>query len=407
MELRIKRLQANAELQRIIAALSGYLSGRQYRRIPELFAEEEEIWASMPWGTYRGQEGLERLFDGLYRALYGDEAGRPGLLTVHGANTPVITVGADCRTAWGSWISPGVFTLQEDGAPNGLRSYWAWQKIFGVFVREETGWKIRRLQVTPLFTTAFEKNWAETQSLPWNGIPAEFAPDGPPEEVPPAPDPAGIPLAPRQIAPWDRSDEARVTRLELAAEAQRLMGVYAEYLSSGRFDEIPGLFALETPTVRAELLSGVYAGPEEIRNAYAALLPAGGTILEGVQSLETPVIRAAGDCQTVKGVWVSPGYRTIRLGDGTPAGVFAWRKYAADFVVTRDGLRIWHLHEYGLFDSVWGSGEIRTAGVLEGTLTLPAGTPPTTPFSLSEDSVYPYEPAVPRQYGVYDPDYGY
>ena len=261
--------------------------------------------------------------------------------------------------------------------------------------------------MTPLFTTAFEKNWAEAQSLPWNGIPAEFAPDGPPEEVPPAPNPAGIPLAPRQITPWDRSDEARVTRLELAAEAQRLMGVYAEYLWSGRFDEIPGLFALETPTVRAELLSGVYAGPEEIRNAYAALLPAGGTILEGVQSLETPVIRAAGDCQTVKGVWVSPGYRTIRLGDGTTAGVFAWRKYAADFIVTRDGLRIWHLHEYGLFDSVWGSGEIRTAGVLDGTLTLPAGTPPTTPFSLSEDSVYPYEPAVPRQYGVYDPDYGY
>ena len=416
LEDRVHRLKANAELQRIAAAYSGYLSGAQYENILGLFSARADVWASMPWGTYRGQDGLKRLYPGLYSALYRNDGGmKPGVLTVHGVNTPVITVAEDGKTAQALWTSPGVFTVEREGAPNGLQSYWSWQKAWGDFVREGEAWKLLHLRIAPLFTTEFEKSWTEEQTDVFASIPPALQADAPAMGELPPPEPHDEATVGGWAGnPWEDTEYARITRLELIAGAQRLMGLYSNFMAAKQYGRIPALFALETPTVRAEMLWGVYEREESIRKLYTDLFPhltenVPGRIASQVQSLEVPIITAAKDCQTAKGVWVSPGFMNIRNPDGTETGCWSWQKYAADFIRTEQGLKIWHLHVYGLFESEYGSEDIHPAGTF-GMDIPPALTPdraPTTPFRLSADSVYPYEPAVPKPYSVYDPDYGY
>lgn len=210
------------------------------------------------------------------------------------------------------------------------------------------------------------------------------------------------------------STEERVRRVELYLEAQRIMGLYASYLSSGDFDKIPELFALDTPTVRAEMLWGVYRDKEGIRRLYEGYFPwlaeqeAPGS--EHLQALEVPIIKVAKDCKTVKGVWVCPGYISAKEDDKF-YGYWSWQKCAADFIVTEQGLKIWHFHVYGLFESLYGTTEVKPSGTVRFSGEIPEKFAPdgvpTTAFPLSRESVYPYEPAVPERYTVFDQDFAY
>ncbi len=407
---RIRRLKANAEIQWLMGAWSGYLSGGQYDRLLTLFSEDADVWVSMPWGTYRGTEGIRRLYHGLYGALYrnGDE-GKPGVLTVAGVNTPRVDVAGAQASA--SWISPGVFTTEDAAGPRGLQSYWSWKQLRADLVLGGEGWKLLHLQIRPLMTTQFEKSWTVPQALPWETIPAGFAPDEP--EMPPLPELVyrSCPLQNYTGTAWEQSPDARVLRLELTAEAQRLMGEFTARINTGRLAQIPELFAANTPTVRVETIQGVYDGYSSIKRLYDSLpgMPAGHTGFppDRIQSLETPIIRAAGDCQTARGVWVSPGFLNVTDSSGSKKGCWSWRKYAADFIMENDTLKIWHLHEYGLFESQYGSEAICASGTFSQQHAADPDRAPTTPFHLSEDSVYPYTPAVPGQYRVFDPDLSY
>lgn len=407
---RVSRLKANAEIQWIMGAWSGYLSGGQYDRILALFSKEADVWVSVPWGTYRGLEGIRRLYHGLYGAFYRNEVkGKPGTLTVAAVNTPLVDV--DGAQASASWISPGVFTLEDEAGPNGLQSYWSWKRLRADFVLEDDGWKLVHLQIRPLITTRFEKSWTIPQKLPWEDIPAEFVPDEP--ETPPLSEPVyqSYPLQEYMGTAWEMSAEARVLRLELIAEAQRLMGEFNTRVNMDQLAQIPELFALNAPTVRVETIHGVYNGCNSIRRLYnsSPALPSDHISIQPdqIQSLETPIITAAGDCQTVRGVWVSPGFLNVTGDNGSKTGCWSWRKYAADFIVDNGKLKIWHLHEYGLFESQYGSEAICSSGTFSRHHAIAPDHTPTTSFQLSEDSVYPYSPAVPRQYHVFDPDYSY
>ena len=213
------------------------------------------------------------------------------------------------------------------------------------------------------------------------------------------------------------SMEYRVRRLELAADAQRLMGLYAHELSLGEYDKIPELFALDTETVSAEMLWGRYEGRAGIEKLYRRGFPllrdAGGTaVTETLQALEVPIISPAKDCLTVKAVWVCPGYYTLRKPDGTETGFWSWQKYACDFIVCDGVLKIWHLHTYGLFETEYLSDDLIESGIWQkAPEKLPPellpDTPPTTQFHLSPESVYPHTPEIPKPYTVFDMDRRY
>lgn len=211
------------------------------------------------------------------------------------------------------------------------------------------------------------------------------------------------------------SIEERVRRVELYLEAQRIIGLYADYMSEGRFAEIPGLFALDTPTLRAEMLWGVYQGTEGIHRLYGGLFPAlrkqetQGT--EQLQAMEVPIIKVAKDQKTVKAVWVCPGYITAPDAAGVLQSYWSWQKCACDFIATDQGLKIWHLHIYGLFECLYGTSQVLPSGTIRFSGAIPEefspDAPSTTTFPLSRDSIYPYAPAVPPAYTVFDQDYAY
>ncbi len=209
--------------------------------------------------------------------------------------------------------------------------------------------------------------------------------------------------------------EERVRRVELYLEAQRIIGLYANYMDAGQFEKIPDLFAMDIPTLRCEMLWGVYQGSEGINRLYNGYFPylraKGSAGDKNLQAMEVPIIKVAKDCKTVKGVWVCPGYITTTDENGETRGYWSWQKCACDFIVTEQGLKMWHFHVYGLFESLYGTTDVLPSGTVLFNRDIPReyapDAPPTTAFDLSKDSVYPYAPAVPDAYTVFDQDYSY
>lgn len=60
----------------------------------------------------------------------------------------------------------------------------------------------------------------------------------------------------------------------------------------------------------------------------------------------TPIIEIAGDGQTAKGYWYSPGVGLVPHANGksvTVGSIFFWEKYAGDFIKENGEWKIWHL----------------------------------------------------------------
>lgn len=213
------------------------------------------------------------------------------------------------------------------------------------------------------------------------------------------------------------SIEERVRCLELAAEAQRLIGLYSNYLSMGEFEKIPELFAIDAEDLYAEMLWGRYEGRDSISRLYTQVYPslrsAGERkVTEALQAMEVPIISPAADCLTVKAVWICPGYYTVQDESGAMTGHWSWQRCGCDFIVTDSGLKIWHLHIYGLFETAYLSDDLSESGAYGADAALlPAelapDAPPTTSFHLSPDSIYPYAPEIPKPYTVFDMDRAY
>jgi hypothetical protein len=212
------------------------------------------------------------------------------------------------------------------------------------------------------------------------------------------------------------SMEERVSRLEMVAEAKRLMGLYSYYMTQKQFQKIPALFAQQTQQTYAEMLWGVYEGKAGLDRLYCGLFPAledSGEyqVIASLQALEVPIITAARDGKTAKGVWVSPGYATVSEENGRQTGYWSWQKYGCDFLRVGQELKIWHLHVYGLFENAYGTTEVLPSGTVAYGRNIPPefspDRPPTTRFDLSDVSIYPYAPAVPKPYTVFDQDYAY
>lgn len=192
LEARVFKLKSNADLQRMIAAYSNYLSGARFSEILQLFAnEQDDVRVATPWGIYEGYDSIGRLYYGLYRhILCGDCANGvlPGVLDVHGVNTPVISIAGDGLTAKAMFCSPGLFTVRKEGTPNNLQSYWCWQKIGCDFIYENDNWKIWHLHFFPLFTAEFERSWVDAQENIYSAeIINRYAPDRPSTDAVPIP----------------------------------------------------------------------------------------------------------------------------------------------------------------------------------------------------------------------------
>lgn len=206
LEKRLKKLQAQEACRNLVGR---YLFAHPaFDNIPfvESWAKREDDALEMPWGTYKGYEGVRNCYlrdhgDRTYQETY-DTLG--GALFLHEADTEVLEVADDCRTARGVWISMGheTFVMNEKsrntGDPEGTwEAEWAWSKYAFDFIEEDGEWKIWHMRLYPLFKAPFGKSWVEEkQPEPedWNFEDIDSRPEVPwwtygPDKIYPADEP--------------------------------------------------------------------------------------------------------------------------------------------------------------------------------------------------------------------------
>jgi hypothetical protein len=205
----------------------------------------------------------------------------------------------------------------------------------------------------------------------------------------------------------------RIARLEAVHEIQNLMGRYSFWHTANMHRECLSLFAMKTADVRAEMMWGVYEGPESLERLYPGFHVWVDGDAKGVMhmhTLTTPVIEVAEDLQTAKGVWVSPGHETMSFstasGERTPEAHWGWCKYGCDFIREDGQWKIWHLHVFGIFLSPYGRSWVeQPEDMVEPPPMLDEhkpDRPPTTHWQYRPDRVYVNEPAPPSPYASFD-----
>ena len=147
-----------------------------------------------------------------------------------------------------------------------------------------------------------------------------------------------------------------VARLKAVQDIQNLMGTYTvNHMPKTMHDHVE-LFAMERDDVSVEIGDrGVLVGPDALRRLFGQQFK---MELEGnllIHYLATPMIEVAGDGETAKGVWRSPGIEAVR-----PA---RWRQARAAVVVRQLRLRL-HPHRRAVED-------LAPALVQDGQVQLP------------------------------------
>lgn len=110
--------------------------------------------------------------------------------------------------------------------------------------------------------------------------------------------------------------------------------------------------------------SGYWVGPKSIKEYYGIPTDRKSTIGQFAwHTITSSVVEVAGDRQTAKGVWYTPG---IIGGFRDGKGNFAWmfEKYGVDFIMEDGEWKIWHMHVYT--DTAWPlAGTIEADGNID------------------------------------------
>ena len=175
MELRILRLEARGEIANLMGKYVFHRMNEELEQVTALFASRDDLWIEMPSGIYTGSDAARRCFE-VDHAV--DESAGPSLVS-HDINTPVIEVAADCATARGVWISPGIATANM---PAGKKGLWAWVKYDCDFIREAGGWRIWHMRKYEIFTVPTDKSWVDENPMALPPKP-ENGKNGPPPKA--------------------------------------------------------------------------------------------------------------------------------------------------------------------------------------------------------------------------------
>lgn len=144
-----------------------------------------------------------------------------------------------------------------------------------------------------------------------------------------------------------------ISDVQKAAEAlqiSNIMGRYSAYVIANRWTDIGDMFALDDPDVHQNV-PAVMSGPA-LRTYFTARQAE--KLRDGVlhqHSFLSPIIEVAGDDQTARGVWDSPG---IDTGAGESMANWAWVRYAVDFKKIKGEWKIWHLSVLPVWRAAYG-----------------------------------------------------
>lgn len=190
LELGFSRIAAAQACRNLMGRYSYYHTAMRHRDYVKLWAERDDCLLVMPWGYYKGIEGVRKC----YLQDHGDRndpeiMNSPifkGAMMMHCYDTEVLEVAADCKTAKACWISPGhesCFIPDLSGYPDWKKGdlmpsdvklvpscEWAWSKYQVDFINENGEWKFWKLRLWPIYKTDFYVSWTEHPDMD----PADF-----------------------------------------------------------------------------------------------------------------------------------------------------------------------------------------------------------------------------------------
>lgn len=184
---------------------------------------------------------------------------------------------------------------------------------------------------------------------------------------------AGASVVVRSEQPATKAaDRARAGGVALEAEralaqgaVQNLIGRYSYYHLANMYDDkrYLALYANGDPGLKIQVSSrGIWEGPDAAQRMLHSYLQQSGGKYVGDMSFHpvaSPVVEVAGDGQTARGVWLSPGAEA-HVEPGADSHAFAgwiFVKYCADFKKINGEWKIWHQLVHGMmvttYDRSW------------------------------------------------------
>ena len=171
--------------------------------------------------------------------------------------------------------------------------------------------------------------------------------------------------------------EQLTVRWEDQRAIKNLMGKYANCVLLNREHDIYGMFWSKRDDVTLMFNDGAYTGAASVKAYYDACHDRNALVAKLMQKrfpdvlggksddeiygvgpfkvkpMACPVIEVAGDGKTAKGLWFCQGaYNDVETCG--PVANWTWGYFAADFVRTEDGWKIWHLSYTNDVDCICG-----------------------------------------------------
>lgn len=143
------------------------------------------------------------------------------------------------------------------------------------------------------------------------------------------------------------------SRTEARNSVENLMGRLVFYRLAEMEYKASDLFANGDPDLKIQIPPGIFEGPDAALRVFGD--PNGKPPAERpgemhYHTLVSPVVEVAGDGQTAKAIWMSPG-AVSRVRGGSANASWAWTKYAADFKQVDGQWKIWHFRVGTVFNT--------------------------------------------------------
>ena len=265
LQQRLDRLEAGIQAEEAIRAVKRlqyvygyYLESGLWNDLVDLFAINAV--GQFPAATVTGRQSL--------RSYFMKEAGRKSLglaegqLNAHFTLQPIVTLGADGKTARGTWHEMAML------GKFGVSASWRGGIYENEYVLEKGVWKISRLSYYEQYSGEYDE-WGHKAPAKWR-IPYHFEAAHVGMTIPAAALQSLSPVSSRASANkrLPRLQE-RVQRLNDETQVQNLQHIYGYYLDRKMWDDVADLFEEQGSFEVAG--RGMYAGKDRIRRAMEAL----------------------------------------------------------------------------------------------------------------------------------------
>lgn len=378
-----------AEIAALEAGVSAAESIRSIKRLQHIYAalSEEGAWSAaadlLTDDVAADFAGRSASGKSAVRAHLMAEAGRdaeglaPGQLNAHLIMQPIVTLGADGRTARGTWHEVALLGRFGEDAR------WRGGIYENEYVVEGGVWKIARIRYIEQYRGAYEE-FGHTAPPAWN-VPYHFVADDVGVTIPESAlrAPAGGDGNGREARAARRAAdlERRVARLADETAVRNLQHAFGYYLDRKLYDDVADLFAANG-TFEADS-SGVFVGPARIREALEAHY--GPTPLARGELFDHVML---GTVVTIAPDGRSAAARTSEVGMFGRTGDFArWQLGTYENTFVKDG-SIWKLQSVRYFQRMATSYDLGWAEDAAQPTTVAARLAPDRP-STHTHATYP------------------